>query len=504
MGLLQRFKAYLAEEDLKEPSEEDEELIELEEVEKGEHEEVFLDDEVERVTKELNDAIAERNRTRDETPPQEADEADDLPEGSEEDAGEENVEDEDALKKKSRPRKKKKRKSLRQWLRNLYAETDDEAWDYEARIRRDVEMHQEVISAKRGYSERKACADFCEQLVDVTYQMEDLKREYKLVTSYLIDIQKIDELPIDLANEIRETARRIEMLDKSRQTYLQSENLLPMEDFNLLQRFEDEIPETVKRLNDMEMRDSMLKSDMSHLEGEKEDLKYMREEFSGNIHHVRGIVSVVFVLFFITMAVLGIVALTTRANVLLPALIAGAVLMLAFAISYVRYIDLKNEIKITDAKLKRAVSLLNKVKAKYIQNTSTVEYIYEKYNVNSCKQLEYNWALYNQMLHDAMKYSQANTDFRLICDELVDQLSRIGLADPLVWPKQIDALLDHREMVEIKHSLNQRRQKLREQLATYEKIKENAKTALRAAAADDPNMEGYIKEVLASYKIKLE
>ena len=36
-----------------------------------------------------------------------------------------------------------------------------------------------------------------------------------------------------------------------------------------MQRLEDDIPDTIKNLNDMEMRDSMLKNDMGYLEGEK-------------------------------------------------------------------------------------------------------------------------------------------------------------------------------------------------------------------------------------------
>lgn len=395
----------------------------------------------------------------------------------------------------------KKKKSLRQWFRNLYADTDDGAWDYDARIRRDVEMHQEVVSNKRAFSEKKTVSDFCEQLVDLTYQEEDLKREYQLVTAYLVDIQKIEELPQELAAEIQDTARKIELVEKSRNTYVQSENLLPMEQFNRMQRLEDEVQDTVVKLTNMEMRDSMLKSDMGHLEGEKEDLKYMREEFSEDIMRTRGIVSTVLILFLLAVGVLLSIALYSKLDVMLPSLVIGLVAVISFAVAYVHYVDVKNEIKVTDAKLKRAISLLNKVKVKYINNTNTRDYIYEKYGVNSGKELEYNWELYNKMVQDARRYSQANTDYRVYCDELVEQLTRIGVKDPLVWPKQTQALIDHREMVEIKHSLNTRRKKLRDQLASCDKMRENARIALHASAEGNPEIKAYIREILGSYKI---
>ena len=395
----------------------------------------------------------------------------------------------------------KKKKSLRQWFRNLYADTDDGAWDYDARIRRDVEMHQEVVSNKRAFSEKKTVSDFCEQLVDLTYQEEDLKREYQLVTAYLVDIQKIEELPQELAAEIQDTARKIELVEKSRNTYVQSENLLPMEQFNRMQRLEDEVQDTVVKLTNMEMRDSMLKSDMGHLEGEKEDLKYMREEFSEDIMRTRGIVSTVLILFLLAVGVLLSIALYSKLDVMLPSLVIGLVAVISFVVAYVHYVDVKNEIKVTDAKLKRAISLLNKVKVKYINNTNTRDYIYEKYGVNSGKELEYNWELYNKMVQDARRYSQANTDYRVYCDELVEQLTRIGVKDPLVWPKQTQALIDHREMVEIKHSLNTRRKKLRDQLASCDKMRENARIALHASAEGNPEIKAYIREILGSYKI---
>ena len=351
--------------------------------------------------------------------------------------------------------------------------------------------------------DRESVQDICEQLVDVTYHMEDMKREYKLVTSYLTDIQRIEELPVELARDINETAGRIEMLDKSRQTYLQSENLLSMERYNQIASFENEANDVIKKLLEMEQRDSMLKNDMGHLEGEKQDLRFMRKEYEGDISKLRNTLITVMCFVLLAVGVLAGVAVKTGAAVTVYALAVGAVALVIFAVCYSRYIQLKDDIKLADAKIRRAISLSNKVKVKYINNTNTLDYIYHKYNVNSAKELEYLYSQYNTMVRDALKYSQANNDYRVYCDELIEKLSKIGVKDPLVWPKQIRAIVDRREMVEIKHGLNTRRQKIRDQLVAGEKIKENATTALHALIDENPAMESYIKELLASYNIKL-
>ena len=367
----------------------------------------------------------------------------------------------------------------------------------------DEDVLEEVRQTKTVNAEVKAVQDFCEQLVDVSYHMEDLKKEYQVVTSYLTDIQRIEELPIDIATEIIDTAKRIEMLDKNRHTYLQSENLLSMEQYKTMARLEDEVVDTIKTLNEMEQRDTMLKNDMGHLEGEKESLKFRRRDCSVGIDRLRAALGTVLVLFFLTAVVVIWYGLSTRTNVTIPALVIGAIVMVIFAACYGKYIDYKMEIKETDAKVKRAVSLLNKVKAKYINNTSTLDYIYEKYGVHSSKELEYMWAQYDTMNKDAMRYSQANTDFRVYCDQLVKRLEKIGVKDPLVWPKQTNALIDRREMVEIKHSLNLRRQSIREKMATCEKISENAKIAIKASVELNPALESFVREILTPFKVKM-
>ncbi len=367
----------------------------------------------------------------------------------------------------------------------------------------DEDVLEEVRQTKTINAEIKAVQDFCEQLVDVSYHMEDLKKEYKVVTSYLTDIQRIEELPIDIATELIDTAKRIEMLDKNRHTYLQSENLLSMEQYKTISRLEDEVVDTIKSLNEMEHRDSMLKNDMGHLEGEKESLKYRRRDCAVGIDRLRAVLGTVLMLFLVT--AMGVIwyGLSTRANVTIPALVIGAIVMIVFAACYAKYIDYKIEIKESDAKVKRAVSLLNKVKAKYINNRSTLEYIYEKYGVNSAKELEYMWVQYDTMNKDAMRYSQANNDFRVYCDRLVKRLSSVGVKDPLVWPKQTNALIDRREMVEIKHSLNLRRQSIRDKLSTCEKIADNAKIAIKASVELNPALESFVREILTPFKVKM-
>lgn len=409
-------------------------------------------------------------------------------EASEEESGE--------TKKHRRPKKPKKSK------RSKEAKESGEAAVPEGET--DIGEIESVHAAETVENERKMVEDFCEQLIDVSVHMEEAKKEYHIVTEYLSDIQRIEELPAEMANALVDTARQIDRLDKDRQTYIQSENLLPVEQYNIFAAYDGEVIDSIRRLNDMEMRDSMLKSDMGHLEGEKEDLKFMRVEYADKVERLRGGIITILVLFLLTIGALFTYALLTKGSVTFYALILGAVAMIAFAVFYVRYIDWINMIRDTDAKVNRAISLLNKVKVKYINNTNAMDYIYAKYSVHSCKELEYQYEQYNTMVRDEQKYYQANSELRVLHEKLISDLTRIGVRDPRVWINQVGAIVDRREMVEIRHGLIQRRQNLRSRMETCEKIRSNACTALRAAATGNPDIERFIKEILAPHRVKVE
>ena len=72
-------------------------------------------------------------------------------------------------------------------------------------------------------------------------------------------------------------------------------------------------------------------------------------------------------------------------------------------------------------------------------------------------------------------------------------LRRYHLHDPLIWLHQVDALLDPREMVEVRHALITRRQKLRKQIDFNTVNAENAQKEIKDMVADYPQ---YARETL--------
>ena len=152
----------------------------------------------------------------------------------------------------------------------------------------------------------------------------------------------------------------------------------------------------------------------------------------------------------------------------------------------------------------RAINLMNKVKIKYINNTSTLEYLYGKYHIKSLRELEYLYDQYVMMVDEVRKYQKSSGDLREYCDQLSKLLFSYGVKDPDIWTKQSLALIDNREMVEVKHSLNVRRQKLREQMAYNEELRLNGLKDIKEMLRTNPNLREEVKKELEIFHIQVD
>ena len=66
------------------------------------------------------------------------------------------------------------------------------------------------------------------------------------------------------------------------------------------------------------------------------------------------------------------------------------------------------------------------------------------------------------------------------------------------------AFIDNLEMVELKHSLNVRRQKLREQIAYNEKLRLNGLRDIREMLKTNPELRDQVKRELETYHINVQ
>ena len=129
--------------------------------------------------------------------------------------------------------------------------------------------------------------------------------------------------------------------------------------------------------------------------------------------------------------------------------------------------------------------------------------MYEKYNIKSLRELEYLYDQYLIMVDEVRKFQKTSGDLREFSDELSKLLFSSGVKDPDIWAKQSLALIDSREMVEVKHSLNVRRQKLREQIAYNDKLRLNGLKDIQALLKANPELRSQVKRTMDLYNINV-
>ena len=344
----------------------------------------------------------------------------------------------------------------------------------------------------------------CDQIVDATYQMEDLRVEYEMVTSYFTDIQTIEELAPNVRQEIINIAKRIALLENETTQFLHSDDRISDENFRMIQGIEKELTQIFGQLKDLEDMDMKIKRDLKHLEAEKSTQEYTQahiEERQSKLRLFLIVFGTVSALLVLTLAVVGLLIET---SMLIPILLILLVMVAMAALTVVGYRNLSYEFKMSEVRENRAINLMNKVKIKYINNTSTLEYLYDKYKIKSLREMEYLYEQYLIMVDEVRKYQRTTGDLRELSEALTKLLFHYGVKDPDIWTKQSAALIDNREMVEVKHSLNVRRQKLREQIAYNEELRLSGLKDIREMLRINPELREQVRKELEIYHINLQ
>lgn len=306
--------------------------------------------------------------------------------------------------------------------------------------------------------------DCCEQMIEISKELEDQKAEYRVVTSYLNDVEILENLPEEDQKELADVAQNVAQLNVSRDAFLNTSKKISDAQFAQMQQEEDEIPKAIKRLQSNEAYQMTIKRDMTYLDGKKHQWTYHKEEMKRQKKFLKNAAYALTGMFLLVAIVLITVQLGFNGDVGLAWTI--LVFAAAGAGAYISWKmqDCVYEIKQAEVNINGAIVLLNKVKLKYVNITSAVDYACEKYHVKSSHELNYMWEQYMEAVKEKEKYAKTNEELEYFNGRLVRMLKNYHLYDPKVWVYQAQALVEKKEMVEVKHNLLVRRQKLRSRI----------------------------------------
>ena len=250
-------------------------------------------------------------------------------------------------------------------------------------------------------------------------------------------------------------------LNAARTEFLNSAKKLSDAQFEQMEKLEQEIPGAIKRFSANELYRDTLRKDLKYLDREKSEWELRKEYLKNHITRLRYLLYVTVGISVTAAVIMGILQIVLEADLFygwMAWIFATAVIV---CVIYLRMQGSADETVRAQRSLNRAISLENKVKIKYVNMENAVDYAKEKYHVRSAGEFKEQWEYYLEAVKEREKYQRTNEDLDYFKGRLVRILSQYKLYDAQVWVTQAAALVDKKEMVEVKHGLVNRRQKLR-------------------------------------------
>lgn len=340
--------------------------------------------------------------------------------------------------------------------------------------------------------------DSCEQIIALTKEIEGEKTEYRIVTSYLTDIQTIEGLPEEMRQSIREAATNIEQLNAARQAYEKASYQISEEQFMLMEQEEDDIPQTIHRMLDNERYQDKVRRDKNILEAQKNQWEIEREAITGERKILKRASVLLFILYVTLLILLFVLQMMAKMDMTVAFLVLFCVGALGGAIIYFRSLYLQKQMRQATRNENQAISLLNVVCMKYVNVTKAVEYTKDKFGIHNSTELNYVWEQYTSAVREKEKFLRNNDDLEYFNGRLIRLLQRIDLYDRKIWLTQTKALIDDQEMVEIKHNLVKRRQKIRAHIEENRKIVQSERNEIDRLMTEHEHYVPEIIEIISS------
>ena len=376
------------------------------------------------------------------------------------------------------------------------------------RQRYQEEDWEQLIYTREGVDfevaeERNSYVDDClEQMVVAAKELELLSGEYSLVTAYLTDTEEVEALPQDEQDALMVSAKRLRNIEQERREYLSKENRMQDALYYSMKEKEAELEEGIRKLKEAEDFGKVVKQDLQRLSRERHAYAYRRDELLGMRENLKGMFSIFAGALVICVIILAILQFGLKLETAVGYFVAVVSAAIAFTVIWLKYTDAGKELIRVEKATNKLIQLQNKVKIKYVNNTNLLNYYYLKYQVESGKVLQKQYENYLQEKEERQQYEEAEAKREYYIRNLTEQLTRFRVRYPERFTANVEALLNRKELVEMRHELIIRRQALRKQINYNNDIIKTVKGEMKDIAFSYPDYEQEISAKLKEFEVR--
>lgn len=400
-------------------------------------------------------------------------------------------------------RRKKRKKAEEQELISVVdviQETDSEPDSQEQSEIVDVgTLEPDEPVSLNDLDRKRYVQECCESISEIDHQMEETKKEYERVTSRLTDIQRIDRIEKEERESMLDICKRIMRLTQERNQFKNRSLTITEAQIRRLDRYEDTLDLEVRKMYDAETYQRAIESDLKHLEQEKQKLHREQREIVERQDALKGMAKVLILLILSLFVLFAVIYYALLVDMTYPYL--GTILLAAVSATVIFLESNRNRRGnvLVGRKINKAISLLNRVKIKYINNRNMIDYNREKFQVKNAADFEKQWIDYRRAKDYERKFQENTEQLNRQQEMLVDLLDSHQVSEPELWLSQTLAITDQREMVEIRHALNVQRGKLRERINYNEDAKRDMLNRIDQVLAESPEMKDDLVEIIKKY-----
>lgn len=372
----------------------------------------------------------------------------------------------------------------------------DEKWDQIVYDRDDLKITDKT--SRETYV--RGCL---EQIAEASREVDILQVEYENVTSLLKDMEEIEALPKEEMDIIIDYAQEILNLKDEQKDYLKRTVHMSDEKYRQLEIMEDDLKEAVEKLSETENYQKLIKKDLKKLENEKQAYYYRRTDLRNTVEDCKSMLVICTVALCVCVFILLILQYGLKLNTKMGYLSAAMAGAIGITMIFIRHNDSRAELKQVERGITRLIQLQNTVKIRYVNNTNLLDYLYIKYQVSSSKELSKDYEQFLEEREERIKYDRAERALGDCERNFLHELRRYQIKDPMIWLHQAEAIVDKREMVEIRHKLIIQRQSLRRRIDyNREVVALNAQNEIKDLVEKYPKYAREILNIVSEYEKK--
>lgn len=340
-----------------------------------------------------------------------------------------------------------------------------------------------------------------EQMSEAAREINLLQGEYSLVTSHLTDMEEIEALPEEEREDLNRIARLLLTQERECERYRGKENRMGDNEYYQMRKQEDDIQEGIEKLRECENYGALVKQDLKRLDRERNAHEYRRLELEAMLNNFRGMSAIFMTAFTICMALLIVLQFAFEMDTKIGYLLTVGAILVAMGILIVKYTDGEKELGQVERAVNKLIQLQNKVKIRYVNNRNLQEYLRIKYDTESAAALEKLWKQYLQEKEERKEFAEAEAKTEYYQKQMVARMNNYRVNSPERWIGHPEALLDAREMVELRHELIVRRQALRKQMEYNNGVADTARKEIMDIVNKYPAYAGEILAMVDKYDV---